>query len=71
MEYAIRRLMRFWYRAATEAKQIDPRPEITNKKYRTSKFPEKTTKSVFIKKLSNMIFGIVEKKAVIFIIDPS
>jgi hypothetical protein len=71
VEYAISRFIRFWYSAATDAKQMDPKPEAISRKLRILKLPEKTIKSVLIKKLNKITFGTVEKKAVIFMIDPS
>jgi hypothetical protein len=64
-------LIRFWYNAATEAKQIEPRPDVTNRKLNSSIFPEKTINNTLIKKLNKITFGIVEKNAVILIIEPS
>jgi hypothetical protein len=71
VEYAISLLIRFWYKAVIEAKQIDPRPETNNMTRRKSSSPEKQMKVVFMKKPSSIIFGTDEKKAVTFMIEPS
>ena len=50
---------------------MDPKPEATNNILSTFRLPPNTIKSVLIKKLRRITLGIVEKNAVIFIIEPS
>jgi hypothetical protein len=71
VEYAISLLIRFWYKAATEAKHMDPKPEATSNKLSIFRLSLNTIKSVLIKKLRRITLGIVEKNAVMFIIEPS
>ena len=60
-----------WYRAATEAKQTDPNPEIIKKRFRASRLPEKVINVILIRNPSIITFGTVEKNAVILITEPS
>jgi len=50
---------------------MDPKPEATSNKLSIFRLPLNTIKSVLIKKLRRITLGIVEKNAVMFIIEPS